>query len=54
MSVHPGGGTQEVGVRGVRGAGVGSPGGWFTGVEGDQTLGRSLGVGKRVGGMGSG
>ena len=33
---------------------VGSPGGRFTGVEGDQRRGRSSGVGERVGRMGSG
>ena len=31
-----------------------SPGGRFTGVEGDQRRGRSSGVGERVGGIGSG
>ena len=40
-----------MGKAGVQG--VGSPGGRFTGVEGDQRRGRSSGVGERVGGMGS-
>ena len=39
----------KVGVQGV-----GSPGGRFTGVEGDQRRERRSGVGERFGGMGSG
>ena len=58
----PRGGGRDPGKRcGVGGAGsiggiqvVGSPGGRFTGVEGDQRRGRSSGVVGRVGGMGSG
>ena len=47
-------GSRGWGVHGVRDPWVGTPGGRFAGVEGDQRRGRSSGVGKRVGGMGSG
>ena len=45
----------RVGVYGKGGVqGVESPGGMFTGVEGDQRRGKCSGIGERVGGMGSG
>ena len=52
ISVPPGGGSGSRGKVGVQG--VVNPEGRFTEVADDQRRGRSFGVGKKVGRMGSG